>query len=108
MEWLGNGRREDRLIFRKVGNDRGRYRPFRRRYNGLRRRRLAFGRIRTRALTLALILRNRFAGKDDRLISRRRSVIVIAADTRGCRCPLKLRVRPAASGTVAAAKPVAS
>ena len=55
------------------------------------------GRRKLRRLTLPLVLRDRFARKHDRLISRRRSVIVIAADAGGRRWPLESRIRPAAS-----------
>ena len=60
-------------------------------------------------LRLPLVLRDRFAGKHDRLISRRRPVIVVATGTRaGGAGPLESRVGSAASGTVAAAKTVVS
>src|SRR5208282_6295543 len=100
VKWLGNLHREDRLILRKVGKDRGRRRPLRRCY-ALRRqgRRLI--------LTLSLVLRDRFAGKHDRLISRRRAVIVVATGSSGRRCrPLESRFRPATSCPVAAVKAV--
>src|ERR1019366_3927650 len=97
VKWLGNLRREDRLIFRKIRHDRGRRGPLR----------LCTLRRQSRTLiltqTLALVLRDRFAGKQDRLISRGRSVIVVATGTSGRRSrPLESRVRPAASRTVAA------
>src|SRR5208283_1663794 len=116
VKWLGNFRRENRLILGKACNDRGR-RQWQTRC-ALRRRSRKFALppaatrtftrslTRTLAQTLALVLRDRFAGEQDRLISRRRSVIVVATGTSGRRRPLESRVRPAPSRTVAAAKAV--
>src|SRR6266403_5703336 len=105
VKWLGNLRREHRLIFRKVGYDRRLRRPRRRRTLGWQGRTLTQTLTETLALTVSLILRDRFAGKHDRLIPRGRSVIVVATGTCGRRCrSLESRVRPAASRTVASAK----
>src|SRR5271170_1646009 len=95
VKWLGNLRGENRLIFGKVCCDCGRHRSIPRRHG------------RSLSLTLTLILRDRFAGEHDRLISRWWAVIVIATDPRGRRRPLESRIRPAASGTFAAVRAVA-
>src|ERR1019366_4479646 len=100
VKWLGNLRREDWLILRKVRNDGGRHWPLGR---GCALRRQS----RRLILTLSLVLRDRFARKHDRLISRRRAIIVVATGSSGRRCrPLESRFRSAASCTVAAVKAV--
>src|SRR5208282_1039146 len=106
VERFGNLRRKDRFIFRKAGNDGGRNRRQRsRRCCALRWQ--SWTLILT--LPLPLVLRDRFAGKHDRLISGRRSVIVVVpGPRRRRRGPLESRVRPAAAGTVAPAKAVVS
>src|ERR1700676_2955571 len=90
VEWLGNLRREDRLIFGKVRDDRRRHdrrRPLRR-CCALRRQSRAL----ILNLTLSLVLGDRFAGKQDRLISRGRAVIVVATGTSRRRRSLESRV----------------
>src|SRR5580704_14555900 len=104
---LGNLRGENRLIFRKVRRDRRRHnrrRPLRR-CCVLHRQSWSF--VLTLIPTLSLVLGDRFTGKQDRLISRGRSVIVVATGTSGRRCrSLESRVRPTASRPVAAVKAV--
>ena len=95
---LGNLDCEDRLIFGEVRYDRRRRRLLRCCRLGRRSRAL------TLTLRLVLILRDRFARKNDGLVSRRRSVIVVATDASGRRWALESRVRRAAAGTVVAAK----
>src|SRR5260221_10807394 len=104
VEWLGSLRREDRLIVGKISRDRLRHNrcwpP--RRFCARRRQSRALILI----LTLSLILGDRFARKQDWLITRGRSVIVVATGTSSRRRSLESRVRPTASRTVAAAKTV--
>src|SRR5258706_14637279 len=104
VEWLGSLRREDRLIVGKISRDRLRHNwcwpP--RRFCALRRQSRALILI----LTLSLVLGDRFARKQDWLVTRGRSVIVVATGTSSRRRSLESRVRPTASRTVAAAKTV--
>src|ERR1700675_3693332 len=110
VKWLGNLRREHRLIFGKVRRDRCRHdwrRPLRR-CCVLRRqsRSLILTLIPTLTLALSLVLGDRFAGKQYRLIPRGRSVIVVATGTSSRRRSLESRVRSAASRTLAAIEAV--
>src|ERR1035437_2052898 len=100
VKWLGNSRRKDWLILGEVRNDARRHGPLRR---GCAPRRQS----RRLILTLSLVLRDRFARKHDRFISRRRAIIVVATGSSGRRCrPVESRFRSAASCTVAAVKAV--
>src|SRR3984893_17554111 len=94
---LGNLRGENRLIFSKVRRDRRRHdrrRPLRR-CCVLHRQNRSCVLTLIPTLTLSLVLGDRFAGKQDRLISRGRSVIIVATGSSGRRCRwLGLRVRP--------------
>src|SRR5258708_7499231 len=104
VEWLGSLRREDRLIVGKVRRSRARHNwcgPHRR-FCALRRQSRALILI----LTLSLVLGDRFARKQDWLVTRGRSVIVVATGTSSRRRSLESRIRPTASRTVAAAKTV--
>src|SRR5260221_5695869 len=106
VEWLGSLRREDRLIVGKISRDRLRHNrcwPPRR---FCARRRQSRALILILILTLSLILGDRFARKQDWLITRGRSVIVVATGQSRRRRSLESRVRPSASRTVAAAKTV--
>src|SRR5258708_27904142 len=106
VEWLGSLRREDGLIVGKISRDRlghNRCWPPRR---FCARRRQSRALILILILTLSLILGDRFARKQDWLITRGRSVIVVATGTSSRRRSLESRVRPTASRTVAAAKTV--
>ena len=96
VERLGNLSCKNRLILWKIRCDR------RRQFHACTLSQQSWNVTRTRRLTL--ILRDRFAGKQDGLISRGRSVIVVASGARGGRChwPLESRIRSAASRTVAA------
>src|ERR1700674_2353011 len=105
---FGNLRREHRLIFGKVRCDRRRHDwrlPLRRCYV-LRRQSRSLILTLIPTLTLPLVLRDRFTGKQDRLIPRGRSVIVVATGTSNRRRSLESRVRHAASRTLAAVKAV--
>src|SRR5258708_30396348 len=106
VEWLGSLRREDRLIVGKISRDRLRHNrcwPPRR---FCARRRQSRALILILILTLSLILGDRFARKQDWLITRGRSVIVVATGTSSRRRSLASRVRPTPSPTVAAATTV--
>src|SRR5260370_39775781 len=110
VKWLGNLRRDHRLIFGKVRSDRRRHdlnRPLHR-CCVLRPQSRPFilTLIPALALTLSLVFGNRFAGKQYWLISRGRSVIVVATGTSSRRRSLESRVRPASSRTLAAIKAV--
>src|ERR1039457_899803 len=100
VKWLRHFRPKKLVLLRGGRNEGGRHWPLRR---GCALRRQS----RRLILTLSLVLRDRFARKHDRLISRRRAIIVVATGSSGRRCrPLESRFRSAASCTVAAVKAV--
>src|ERR1700730_1834374 len=116
VKWLGNLPGENRLILGKVRCDRRRHdrrRPLR--WCCFLRRQsrslililiLILIPTLTLTLTLSLVLGDRFAGKQYRLIPRRRSVIVVATGTSSRRRSLESRARPAAPLTLAAIEAV--